>query len=216
MKYTFKRAIITVMAVALLVPVAASAHEGHDHSVTDGPSKSESITDKAERYRKDFQATLDRQKTERKTKMQDKREQAKQKLGTAEKNLCERHQKKINTLIGTMNDRRQNTFDRITKISDAVQRYYTKQAISYDGYYEVVAKVAAAKSTAESAMQTQRSTTPFDCNGDQPRADMSLFKEKRSGSIDAMKLYRSAVKELVTVVKQAVKANHAAAQEGGQ
>lgn len=204
MKQSIKRTVVAILSICLLVPTGAGAHPGHDHGTTDG-EPTESQTERAERYKKDLQATLQSKKDERKANAETRRADPKERLDNEKKKICEHHQSKINRIVSNMNDHRQYIFDRITNMSDAVQRFYTEKNLSIDNYNETLAKVAAAKSAAEEAMSAQHAATTLNCNGNQPRADMSEFKEKRSSSIDAMTLYRAAVKELVSAVKQAAK-----------
>lgn len=105
-----------------------------------------------------------------------------------------------------MDKRRANVLERITKIADAVQAFKTKKDVQVENYDELLAKVAAAKSVAESSVEAQQQVPSLNCDGERPKADMSDFKDKRSASIEAVKEYRDAVKELVKAVKAALDA----------
>jgi chromosome segregation ATPase len=127
-----------------------------------------------------------------------------EKLDEAKKKVCEKRINTINRLKEKMDQRRQNVLNRITKISEATQTFYTDKQLIVTNYDELMAKVAAAKVVAESAVQSQQQIPSLDCNGEHPRAEVSEFKERHSTAIDAIKAYRDAVKELVRAVKAAV------------
>lgn len=204
MKQAIKRTIAAALSISLLIPVVASAHPGHDHGEVP-------IADKA---KQDLQATLQTRKEARAAKLETNRTDMKERLDASKKKICERHETKINNLIDAMNKRRQTAFDQITKVSTEVLAYSNDRSLSFERYDEIVAKISAAKSAAQSTMSAQQSATTFDCASEQPRADMLAFKEKRLDSVDALTLYRDSVKELVAAVKQAAKDVRANSQGG--
>lgn len=218
MKQTLKRTIIAGAAVLLLVtPSIASARDGMDDggsgeatSPSVSPTSSPKIDDrKVSRYETELRSQLQERSKERETVKSKEVEQEKdkekihEKLDTEKKKECENHLNTINRVMDNMNKRRQNAFDRITKVSEAVQAFYVKKGLTVENYDDHVAKVSAAKSVAQSATEAQVAVPTLNCDGDHPRADVADFKEKRSVSIDAVKAYRDAVKALVKAVKAA-------------
>jgi chromosome segregation ATPase len=217
MKQTLKRTIIAGAAAALLAaPAMVSAEEGSGGTGSTGsgvqttspsPKPSESPnsgTDRQRQFETQLQEQLQQMRQARQTTVQTAKADLQEKLDNAKKKACENHQTTINRLMNVMDKRRQNALDRITKIAEAVEAFYVKKQLSVANYDDLVAKVNAAKAVAESATQAQQQIPSLDCSGDHPRADVADFKEKRSGSIDAVKAYRDAVKDLVKAVKTAV------------
>jgi predicted transcriptional regulator len=172
-------------------------------SVSPSPSASPSPStdDRKERFEAELNSQLSQMKQERRETVQANAQELKQRLDDAKKKVCEAHQTQINTLMNNMDKRRQNAFERIGSVSDAVQAYVTKNNLTVPNYADLVAKVDAAKTIAQTAMDAQQNTPEFDCSGEHPRADVTDFKSKRSDSIDAMKAYREAVRALVQAVK---------------
>lgn len=150
------------------------------------------------------QKKIERQSTDVQTKRQEAKVKSSEKLDDAKKKACENNITTINRLKEKMDERRQTVLERISKISDAIQSFYTEKQLTVTNYDELVAKVSAAKTVAESALQLQQQIPTIDCSGDHPRVAVSDFKEKRSSAIDAIKAYRDAVKELVRAVKAVV------------
>ena len=108
--------------------------------------------------------------------------------------------------MSNMKKRRQSVYDRIHKISTAVQEFYASKSLSISTYDDLIAAVSAAQSATETTMSAEQAVPSLDCNGDQPRADVADYKEKRQESIDAMKTYRDTVKNLIKAVRSAAEA----------
>lgn len=212
MKETFKRiTICLVVALLALTPTTiASAHDGENHDDGDTPVSS-TDTQRAQKvrdYKARFQAQLQQSRDAREMTA-NKRADLKERLTDAKKQVCEKIQDTINKVMVKMNDRRKRVFDRLTKISEAVENYVTKNDLDVAGYDELTAAVEAAKSSAKTTMEKQQAVPKLDCSGEQPRADVADFKEKRLESIQAMKTYRDAVKALVKTVKAAAEQKEA-------
>lgn len=167
-------------------------------------------TERQRQLETELRNQLDLKQQERQASAMTKRDDAKaamqEKLDDAKKKACEKHVATINRLQDVMNKRRQNTLDRITKISDAVQSFYIDKQLTVTNYADLLAKVNAAKVVADSALQAQQQIPALDCSGDHPRADVTDFKDKRATAIDAVRAYRDAVKELARAIKTAAEA----------
>jgi len=212
MKQSLKRTLILSLVFALvLAPSVANAWEGTvsgEPETTPSESTSPSPTptpQRVEQLKNRLEEQLNEMEQERQTKIATVKADLQAKLDTAKKRACDNHQATINKLMTTMDQRRQNAFDRITKITTAVENYYTQKQLSISNYTDLVAAVDAAKDAAQTAMAAQQAIPPLNCSGDHPRADVADFKDKRAGSIDAIKAYRDAAKALVDAVKAAAK-----------
>lgn len=198
MKQIIQKTIIaSVLAALITVPAVSFAHDGVDHS--NPATTSEKRSEMAEQLRQ----KLDEQKQAMQEKMSSVKTEAKQRLDDSKKRICEKHQSTINNVIKNMGTRRQNTFDRIMKVSDAVQKFYSDKQLTSDNYTNLLEVVNDAKVAAQSSMTEQQSLPSIDCNGDHPKSDVADFRQKREVSVDAMRTYRDAVKQLTTTVKQA-------------
>jgi hypothetical protein len=208
MKRFLKNTLITSVATILLLPIAVSAHEGHDHG-EDSMHSSVTTTQNTNKTAEQFRQKIEEQRQASKEKLEEARTELKQKLGDAKRGICNKHVKQINSVMSNMNNRRQKAFDHITKVYDSVKAFYEDKKLSSTDYESLVASVEAAKSAASASMNTQQSAPAIDCSGDHPKVDIVEFKAKRLGSIDAMQTYRQSVKELIQVVKETVKASEA-------
>lgn len=204
MKQTIKQTFIAGMAVALLVPAVASAQGGREGlAQTSNPvsESTEAPADRTTKARQELQAKLDAQKAARQEKVESLRAEANERLDATKRKVCQTRQANINRIMTNMNNRRHNAFERITKISTAVQEFYTKKQLTVDNYDELLATLTAAQAAAQESMNAQESVPKLDCDGDRPKTSVANFKEKRSDSIDAMKAYRDAVKAFTEAVR---------------
>ena len=203
MKKRTLRIISASLSVALIGSTLSFAHPGHDH---DEPTSNRTIVSgqqqnqAAERLRIDLEA----KKQARQTEINDSRAELTQRLEGAKKRACEARQDKLNDLMSKMDTRRESVFERITKVSDAVQQFVADKELSVPEYERLIANVNAAKVLAEATATEQKAVPDLDCSGEQPRADVDDFKQKRADSIDAMKAYRDAVKALAKAVRSVV------------
>ncbi|MDB5176513.1 MAG: hypothetical protein JWN75_181 [Candidatus Saccharibacteria bacterium] len=211
-KQTLTRVIIASITLAIIiVPTVAFARGGEQTEIESTSSSkgkvnvSTVVTDQKSRAEVEIRDKLETEKQEVQQKVAKLETEAKQKLDDTKRQICEKQQSGINTVMENMDARRQKAFDHITTVSEAVQAFYTKKGLSVENYDSLVAAVTTAKSAAQAAMVTQQSVPTFHCSGDHPRADISDFKEKRAASIDANGAYRDAVKYLIKAVKTAVK-----------
>lgn len=222
MSYRYKKIIIGFLALCVAgFPTAAMARgddtegmqgEVRATSVSQSPSASPRVMKVTSERQRNLESELRNQLQERQkereassqdTKTDEMKAKLNEKLDEAKKKACEKNVSTINRLQEVMNKRRQNTVDRISKISEAVQDFYSKKQLNVANYDDLLAKVAAAKSVAESALQAQQQIPSLDCSGDRPRANVADFKDKRTTAIDAVKVYRDAVKDLARAVKTA-------------
>lgn len=230
MKYMTK--IITASIFALSLVVAPSAVWAREEmlngnpptevrTATASPSASGSTpiekdsNNQQRRFEAELRSKLEQKQKERTSSFQqtegrESEVKKAEKLDEAKKKACEKNINNLNRLKEKMDQRRQNVLERITKVSEAIQAFYTDKQLVVTNYDELVAKVNAAKGLAESAIQSQQQIPSLNCDGDHPRAEVSTYKEKHAAAIDAVKAYRDAVKELALAIKEAAEG---AAQE---
>jgi len=216
-KQTFPRAIIaSVVLACIIVPTVAFARDGDsttnntsdDSSSTVSDDKvtvSTAVTDKKSHAEAELRDKVEAKTAELRQKSEEQETELRQKLDDKKKQICEKQQSSINTVMDNMDKRRQNAFEHISKVSDAVQAFYVKKQLHVDNYNDLIAAIATAKAAADSAMKGQLSVPQLDCTSDHPRVDVQTFKDKRKASINANGAYRDAVKNLITAVKAALK-----------
>lgn len=136
-----------------------------------------------------------------------------QKLEGKKLENCNENVAEINTIIDKMNNRREADYNKITKAYTAVQRYYEIKNLAIEDYPVLTAAVDTAQAAAEVSKARQVSTVDFNCGTDKPYTYLSQFHDERYESVEALALYRQSVKDLLSAVRNAAKADAAAAKQ---
>ncbi|MFZ2544554.1 MAG: hypothetical protein WAW80_01115 [Candidatus Saccharimonadales bacterium] len=136
-----------------------------------------------------------------------------QKLTDKKLEICNKQVTEINDSIDKMNARREENYQEITKASTAIQKFYEYKHLAIENYPVLIAATETAQSAAEISKARQVSTVDFDCGTDKPNTYLSLFHDNRKESVDAIVIYRQSVKDLLTAVRDAAKADAVAAKQ---
>lgn len=154
------------------------------------------------------------------TQAAEARENAKTKLTEAKLKACQARTKAITTIMKRHNDRGARILEVFTTISERTQAFYAERGTTLSNYDELVANVDAKKAAAEAALShTQESSSAFSCEGDDPKGAANAFKDGLKARNEALKAYKSAIKDLIAGVKSAqgtTSSTEAQNNEGGQ
>lgn len=143
--------------------------------------------------------------TEKKAEIKERLETAKtartEKLASKKLELCEKRQERINKLFENATERNKKQLAVFQKIEDKVKAFYVSKNITAEGYDAAVAnadeKEAAAVAAIEASAETQ-----FDCataDAAKPGVEIKAAMQARH---TALKDYRTAIKDLILVVKK--------------
>ena len=124
-----------------------------------------------------------------------------EKLATKKLEICEKRQERINTLMVKATERNTKHLAVFQKIEDKVKAFYVKKNITVTGYELAVANADAKEADAIAAIEISNEVT-FDCataDAAKPGADIKAAMQARH---TALKDYRTAIKDLILVVKQ--------------
>ena len=218
MKHIIKHILTGSLIFALVVtPVTVFAMEGDEHSddstttnTTDSSdSKATRLEEKRAEAERKLKERLDHAKQQRSDRMDEVKANLHERLSEAKKKVCERNQSRINSLMERMDSRREAAYDRITQIHEAITNFYGEKELTVTDYDSLIASVIVAQGVAQTSINDQKAVPSLNCDSDEPRADLSDFRQKRHDSIDAIKAYRDAVKDLAKAVKEAVRTSKA-------
>lgn len=133
---------------------------------------------------------------------EENREAAKQKLEENKLRICEEREDKIDDHMDAIAQRGQKKIDLFSTIAERVKSFYLSKGKVLSNYDELVAAVGAKKVLAQTAVDAViDASVTFDCEGDDPKGVASEFKTKVQAMNDALKEYRTAVKNLIVGVK---------------
>lgn len=129
------------------------------------------------------------------TTAQDRKDAAKAKQ-------CARRQTVVNSITARIAARSQKQLDLFTTIATRVETFYTKSGKTLSNYDQLVAAVNTARTTAQQTVGTIKATTiTLKCDGTDPNGAGASFKTALKSEIQALKAYRTAVKNLTVGVK---------------
>lgn len=133
---------------------------------------------------------------------QEHKEAAQARLADAKLKACQNREKAIANIMARLADRGTKQLDVFTKIAERIQGFYTIKGKVLSNYDALVAEVNAKRAAAETAVEAVKNTSiEFKCDGTDPKGAASIFKEALKSEIEALKAYKTAVKNLIVGVK---------------
>jgi hypothetical protein len=211
-------AVFTLIATA--VPLAVFAETGKSTAPTTGSSGSSSSTKSetethsssepqstttAAQAEKDREVKLEQAREQTKTQLEEAKKNVKQKLETKRLETCTQRTARINTLLKDNATRSQGTLTKFASVLQRVEDYKTAHNLTVANYDGLVADVKAKEAAAASAIGTVSGTT-FDCTSQDANAVGKFQTGVIKDELNAIKAYRTAIKNLITAVKQAADA----------
>jgi hypothetical protein len=209
---------VMIVPVVCMNPVA-QADAGYDHDSTAAGAAS-STADQAEALRKQAQEHINeaKNKVERAAgQAAQQRRLAQDMFGTtlteAEQRVCNRRQTVINSVMDRIGKRGGRHIELIDRTSERTQAFYKDKGLAVNSYDALLANIATAKATADTAAQAVADArADFACTSNDPVGSADSFKLQMYARSDAVKAYRDVVKALVLAVKAAAQQGTEAAQ----
>ncbi len=124
-------------------------------------------------------------------------------LEAARLRVCQNREAAINRIMTRMANRMERIQNVFSAITERVEAFYARRGLTVGNYDALVADVAAKKSAAEAQVAALQNNTPFSCADDNPRGLATAFKDQLRATRDALKDYKTAVKNLIVGVKSA-------------
>lgn len=185
-------------AITLLVVAAAPlalAERGQAVSETTAETENEQAADsktrleRIEAKRLEIQSRLDTMKQDRRAALDAKRLEA-----------CEKKSNKINSIIQKRSSQASKHLAVFTKISDRVQEFVADKSLTIENYDALVANIEDKEQAATAAIEANTNTV-FDCDSVDASSPGKVVKASVNGVRDALKEYRTAIKDLIVKVK---------------
>jgi hypothetical protein len=199
--FTLTFAMVPVYALGAADDGAAAAVGSSaqtEDSVTETQSDTSTVT-KKEQARQRAEA----KREEANAKRLAAQEQAKSGRSEAQKLAqCKRKEKTINQIMVRIADRGQKQMDLFSTIATRVEDFYTKSGRTADNYDALVAAVNSSKADAQTTVTDIKTTSvSFKCDGSESNSAGQAFKASLKSEIQALKDYKTAVKNLIVGVK---------------
>lgn len=201
MKQSIKnpRSIVTLAIIGLILTTTSSTLNANaiDQSTID--ERRQAMQERQEATRKD----IEERKQEIQTRLTEKKLEA-----------CQNRQEKISATMQRMAERSTNQVELFTTIADRTKQFYIDKEYALANYDTLVADVDAKKSNAEIAINALSSAGEmFSCETIDPKAFVQSFKTAHQTARDALKEYRTAVKDLIVGVKSAANTTQSSTEQ---
>lgn len=168
---------------------AHETDETHVHDVTAAEAKQQAIEER---------------KAALKQKLEAAKEQRMNKLESQRLATCEKRQAKINSILAKGTEQSEKHLAVFQKIEERVKQFYIDKQRSAEGYDAAVLNADEKEAAAIAAIETSTETT-FDCSTADGAKPGDAIRELMKDRHEALKAYRTAIKDLILVVKQADK-----------
>jgi len=172
---------LVVMAIVATVPFAANAQ----------PARALEAQTVAQQRQETAQATAAEKQAAAQTRLTD-----------TKLKVCQLREKTVGNIMARMSDRGVKQLDVFTKIADRTEAFYVKSGKVLSNYDALVADMATKKADAQTAVDAVKNTsTTFKCDSTDPKGVASSFKTSLEAQNQALKAYKTAVKNLIVGVK---------------
>ncbi len=129
----------------------------------------------------------------------------KTRLEDAKLKICQNREKVITNIMSRIADRGQKQITLFDTIAQRTEKFYTEKGKVLANYDALVADITAKKAAAQAEVDTLKSTTvEFKCDGTDPKGVASGFKDSLKAENDALKAYKTSIKNLIVGVKSVV------------
>lgn len=161
-------------------------------------AKVEAAKQAAEKKREAAKQELEKKREAAKNELELKKD----KLKDDKLKICQEREDHIDSSMTGAASRGQEKITLFTKIAERTEAFYVSKGKVLSNYNDLVTVVNTEKAAAQSAVDTVKaSSSGFKCDGDNPKGAANLFKIDIQAMNDALKNYRTAVKDLIVGVK---------------
>lgn len=150
----------------------------------------------------DVKKEVEKRETEIKDRVETKKSEVKEKLANKRLETCQKRQAQINSIIQKSNDHSQKHLAVFEKIEARVKAFYEDKKLNVANFDTLVANVDI-KHAAAVAEVNVASTTSFSCDNTDATNPGSVVKDLMNSKNDAIKEYRTALKDLIVAIKGA-------------
>jgi hypothetical protein len=125
--------------------------------------------------------------------------------------VCEKRSKNITNIMSRISDRGQKQLDLFTAIATKTEAFYVSKGNTLTNYQALVDAVNAKQTAAKTTVDTIKADSAnFSCSGSDSQGSIATFKTALKSEIQALKDYKTAVKNLIVGVKSVQSDNTAA------
>jgi hypothetical protein len=151
---------------------------------------------------------IQEKRLELREKREEVRENIKDRLDERRLKLCQVKEKVIQNRASALGRLSENIIDKFTAVSDRVQKYYTEKVVPsgkiVENYDALVSDIETKKIAAIAALENAKANSAeFTCDSDNPKGQLSDFREDMQAFKSALHEYRTSIKNLIVAVRSA-------------
>lgn len=164
-------------------------------------AQAETDTETRAGLREEQKVQIEARKAELKAKLEAAKEARMNKLEGKRLEICEKRQTKVNNILARGTEQSRKHLGVFQKIEEKVKQFYVDKNLSAEGYDAAVTNADEKEAAAVAAIEASTETT-FDCATTDGAKPGDAVRELMKTRHEALKAYRTAVKDLILVVKK--------------
>ncbi len=202
---------LVALALVLAFSVAPSIVFAQDGESSDQTQEQETETEQEnETLHKLFEQrkeAAEKRREDAKQELENQREDAKQ-LGERFKKACENRRESFKNRLENMATRSEKFIGVLDKIVERVKEFKDTKGLTVANYDALIADIEAKKLVVHDLqeLQKQKAEADFSCERDAAKESVGVFGDLLHQQIDALKDYKTSVKNLIVAVKTAAEA----------
>jgi hypothetical protein len=148
-------------------------------------------------------------------KIEERRSARKERLEGVRLARCENREQRINQHLDRSVDNATRHLQVIQKIEEGIKKFYTDKSLTAEGYDAALATADEKEADAIAALEVLKEVE-FDCSSADAEKPADAIKNIVHERHDALKAYRTAVKDLLLVVKKSLNDSKTTDDTGGE
>lgn len=137
---------------------------------------------------------------------QDRRQKTQARLTEAKLKACQAREDSIKKRGDQLTKMATNMLEKFDAIEKRVQEHYTSKVVpsgkTVSNYDTLVAEIQTKKTVVQTALTTaQTNATSFTCTGNDPKGQITQFRDDMKAVRSALKDYRTSIKNLIVAVR---------------
>lgn len=195
-----KRAIysgVILLAVSLttVAPLSAARQDENTSNMRDEIRPIAAVRD-------DLRQNVEDKRAEIRSKIEAKRAEIAEKLDSKRLDVCEKREGRINDIIDRSVTQSQKHLEVFEKIEERVKTFYTDKNLNVENYETLLATVDEKHTSAVAQIEAAQQTD-FNCEDAASTRPTGVIKDVVNAKNDAIKEYRTALKDLIVAIKGA-------------
>lgn len=167
----------------------------------------------AEKKALERRAEAEKKVAEIKAEREAAKEERVKKLDANKLKVCQRQEEKVTNVLKRASNQGTKQLEVFKKIADRTQEFATSKNLTAENYAVLVADVEAKYDVAKATMEgISSSSSEFSCEGDDPKLFLSSYRTAHKEKTEAMKAYKTAIKDLIVAVKSSQAATNGAGE----